>query len=129
MRSFTRFFLHSAILAVLLCALVPAPAHAVSLAQTAPTSPTIPDPLKLDDKAPVADLVSRLVKAFLGIVGIIALVIFLYGGFLWLTAGGNSSKIEEGRNMFVWAVLGLVVIFSSYAIVSFVFDRLLQLNQ
>lgn len=96
---------------------VPAP-------ETPAEAPVLVDPLNLNTDAPIEDLVSRVIKAFLGIVGIIALVLFLYGGILWLTSAGNSSKVEEGRNVFVWAVLGLVVIFSSYVIVNFVFDKL-----
>lgn len=92
--------------------------------ETPAEAPVLVDPLNLNTDAPIEDLVSRVIKAFLGIVGIIALVLFLYGGILWLTSAGNSSKVEEGRNVFVWAVLGLVVIFSSYVIVNFVFDRL-----
>lgn len=86
------------------------------------------DYLQLGDEKPIAVLAGRIIKAFLGIVGIIALVMFLYGGFLWLTSSGNSQKIEEGRNIFVWAILGLVVIFSSYVLVSFVFEKLLQVS-
>ncbi len=90
-----------------------------------PSAPVVlTDPLNLNTDAPIEDLVARVIKAFLGIVGTIALVLFLYGGILWLTSAGNSSKVEEGRNVFVWAVLGLVVIFSSYVIVNFVFDKL-----
>lgn len=106
-------------------------APSIALAQAGVPAPAAPaeapvlvDPLNLNTDAPIEDLVSRVIKAFLGIVGIIALVLFLYGGILWLTSAGNSSKVEEGRNVFVWAVLGLVVIFSSYVIVNFVFDRL-----
>lgn len=97
-------------------------------AQTAGSAPVtqLKDYLNLGDEEPISVLVGRIIKAFLGIVGIIALVIFLYGGFLWLTSAGNSKKIEEGRDMFVWAILGLVVIFSSYVLVSFIFETVTQ---
>ncbi len=118
----------SLLLAVFMGSMVLAPslalAQAADTAATDPTSVTLQDPLQLNAEAPLEDLVARVIKSFLGIIGIIALVLFLYGGILWLTSAGNSSKVEEGRNVFVWAVLGLVVIFSSYVIVTFVFDKL-----
>lgn len=124
----TMKFIQSLLIALFLGCLTFAPSLALAqgagAASADPTSVTLQDPLQLSADAPLEDLVARVIKSFLGIVGIIALILFLYGGILWLTSAGNSSKVEEGRNVFVWAVLGLVVIFSSYVIVTFVFDRL-----
>jgi uncharacterized membrane protein YjfL (UPF0719 family) len=45
---------------------------------------------------------------------------FIYGGFVWLTSAGNEQKVTQGRNILMWAALGLVIIFLAYAIVKFV---------
>ncbi len=55
----------------------------------------------------------------LAIVGALALLAFMYGGFLLLLSGGNSETIENGKKALVGAVIGLVIIFSSYIIVNF----------
>ncbi len=55
----------------------------------------------------------------LGIVGSLALIVFIYGGILLLFSGGNSDQIEKGKNSLKGAVIGLVVIFCSYLIVYF----------
>ncbi len=39
-----------------------------------------------------------------------------------MTAGGASDKVKKGRDILVWATLGLALIFSSYAILNFIFD-------
>ncbi|MCG2695469.1 pilin [Candidatus Parcubacteria bacterium] len=65
-------------------------------------------------------LIGQVISALLGIVGSIALVMFIYGGFTWMTAAGNSEQVAKGKNIIVWAAIGLVVIFASYALVRFV---------
>ena len=69
-------------------------------------------------------LIGRLIKAMLGIVGSLALVMFIYGGFTWMLAAGNADAVAKGKSILIWATLGLVVIFSSYALIQFVFTSL-----
>lgn len=72
----------------------------------------------------VQTLIGRVIKAGLGITGSIALLMFVYGGFLWLTAGGSPEKIKQGKSIFVWAVLGLTVIFGSYIFVNYILNAI-----
>lgn len=69
-------------------------------------------------------LIGNIINAVLGISGSLALVMFIYGGFTWMLSGGNSEKVAKGKNTLVWAAIGLIVIFSSYAMVNFVFEGL-----
>lgn len=64
-------------------------------------------------------LIGRIISAVLGIVGSLALVMLIFGGITWMTSGGNTDKIKKGRDIVVWAVIGLVIIFTSYALVRF----------
>ena len=64
--------------------------------------------------------IGGIIRAILGIVGSLALVMFIYGGFIWMTAAGNAEQVAKGRNILVWATIGLIVIFTSYALVRFV---------
>lgn len=66
--------------------------------------------------------VGRVISGAMGILGSITLVMFIYSGFLWMTAAGDAGKSEKARDILVWSSLGLLVIFSSYAILRFVFD-------
>jgi len=67
----------------------------------------------------IATVIGRIIKGFLGMVGAIALLMFVYGGFLMLASGGKSEEISKGKNVLVWATLGLVVIFTSYILTEF----------
>jgi len=66
----------------------------------------------------------RYIKIGVGFIGIIALLFFIYAGFLWMTAGGKPDVIKKARDIMVWAVLGIVVILSSYSILNYVFDNI-----
>ena len=70
------------------------------------------------------DLSARLINGALGFVGVIALIMFIYGGFVWLTSAGSAGKVSKGKNIMIWAILGIVVIFFSYAILNTVFGIL-----
>jgi len=64
----------------------------------------------------VNTFIGRVIKGVLGIVGSLALLMIVYGGFTMLTSGGAEAKITKAKGVIVWAVIGLVVIFLSYAI-------------
>ena len=70
--------------------------------------------------------IGTIIQGVLGIVGSLALAMFIYGGFIWMTAAGNAEQVTKGKNVLVWATLGLVIIFSSYALVRFVIYDLID---
>jgi len=74
-------------------------------------------------------LINRIIKAVVGVTGSAALVIFIYGGFLWLTSMGDASKVKEGTNAMKWAAIGLAVIFSSYILINFILTNILASGQ
>ncbi len=67
---------------------------------------------------------ANIIKTGLGILGIIVTVIIMYAGFKWMTAGGNDDDIASAKKMITAAVIGLVIILSSYAITTFVISSL-----
>lgn len=97
-------------------------AEALALAETEKGS-VVGLSLPLSDIS-LPSLIRRVITQILGIVGALGLAGFVYGGILYMTSGGNSERGEKGRKTLVWSTLGLVVIFSAYAIVSFILDAL-----
>lgn len=65
----------------------------------------------------INEVFGRLIQAILGITGSIALLMFVYGGFLWLISAGEADKVKKGKEVMKWSVLGLVVIIGAYTIV------------
>ncbi|HTM68500.1 MAG TPA: pilin [Candidatus Binatia bacterium] len=74
----------------------------------------------------VRTTVSNVIKAFMGLLGIVAVVIILLGGFKWMTAGGNEEKVAEAKKLIVSGIIGLVIILSAYAIAQFVVGAIIN---
>jgi hypothetical protein len=72
-------------------------------------------------EANVPQVIGRFINMIIGVTGSIALLMFAYGGFTWLTSRGNPEQIQKGKNVFIWATIGLIIIFSSYIILKNVF--------
>lgn len=70
----------------------------------------------------VQDLLGRVIKMAMGIMGSIALAMFVIAGVLWMTSAGNSERADQGKKIVVWSSLGIIVILSSYALVKFLFE-------
>ncbi|MBU4257117.1 pilin [Patescibacteria group bacterium] len=60
-------------------------------------------------------------KWLLGITGSLALLAFIYGGVVFLISAGNTEMVARGKKIIIGAVIGLVIVFASYTIISFVF--------
>lgn len=69
-------------------------------------------------------IIGKIIRAALGLLGIIALALIVYAGFIIMTSGGDEQKITEGKKILINATIGLVIILSALAIVQFVLNAL-----
>jgi hypothetical protein len=76
------------------------------------------------DQTGAATLISRIISLLTGFMGSIALVLYIYAGFMWMTAAGAKDRIAKAQNVFVWTTLGAVIMLASYIIVNFVFSSI-----
>ncbi len=77
--------------------------------------------------ATVQIIVSRILGGILTFVGVLSFVVFVYSGLLWMIGGATSngeSNIEKAKKMMMWAIIGLVISFSSFVILREVFQNL-----
>lgn len=82
---------------------------------------SLPNPLGTGlDKTDIPTLLGKIINSVLGIIGSLALVMFIYGGVSWMLSGGNQEQVTKGKNILIWATAGLVIIFTAYALVKFV---------
>lgn len=70
--------------------------------------------------ADLKQTVVNIISWFLGLLGLIAVVMILYGGFVWMTAGGNEDKVDTAKQIISAAAIGLVIVLIAWAIVNFV---------
>lgn len=69
-------------------------------------------------------MVASILKVAMGFLGIVAVAIILVGGFKWMVAGGDETKIEESVGLIKAGVIGLIIILASFAIATFVINSL-----
>jgi hypothetical protein len=60
-------------------------------------------------------VVGRFIKGAVSVVGAVALFMFVYGGFVWVASAGSSENLQKGKNIMIWATIGLIIILFSYA--------------
>jgi len=70
--------------------------------------------------------IGQLIGYFLSFIGVIFFLLILYGGFQWMTAGGNEEKIKKAKSLITNAVIGLVIVLAADSITWFVVDRITQ---
>lgn len=70
-------------------------------------------------------MVAQLINVVLTLLGIVAVVIVLLGGFKWMTAAGNEDKVSEAKKLLGAGVIGLVIILSAWGISRFILNELM----
>jgi hypothetical protein len=71
-------------------------------------------------RAELIGLVFKIIRYLLGFLGVVAVIILIYGGFLWMTAKGDEERVRKAKKTIINGLIGLIIILLSYAIVSFV---------
>ncbi|MFA6475301.1 MAG: pilin [Patescibacteria group bacterium] len=93
---------------------------------TTPTSVTKPTFLKppfgSTSQASITVIIAILIQILLGIVGSLALLMFVWGGMNLIFSHGNEEMVTKGKKILIWAVIGLAVVLASYALLSFTFS-------
>lgn len=81
------------------------------------------------NNASLADIIAGIIRIIMGLLGVIVVLIILWGGFIWMTAGGEPDKVDKAKKMIYSGIIGLVVILAAYAIASFVINSLTSIIQ
>lgn len=69
-------------------------------------------------------IIAKVITGFLALLGMIFIILMIYAGFNWMTAGGDEQKVTQAKETIQKAIIGLVIIISAYAITAFVFKAL-----
>ena len=65
--------------------------------------------------------IGNLLTGLFALLGIIAVALILYSGFVWMTARGNDAKVAKAKDNLTEALIGLIILVSSYALTTFLF--------
>ncbi len=67
-----------------------------------------------------------IINVFSVIVGIVAVIMVIYGGFRYITSGGDSGKVGNAKNTLIYAIIGLVIVALAQFLVHFVLTTSVQ---
>jgi hypothetical protein len=70
-------------------------------------------------------VIGTIVRVFLSLLGIIFILLMLYAGYNWMTAGGEEEKVNRAKKTIVQSLIGLIIVAGSYAIWWFIANVLL----
>lgn len=75
-------------------------------------------------EASLPQIIGRIVRIILSLLGLIAVIIIIIGGLMWMTSGGSPEKIDKAKKIIINALIGLLIVVSAYAIASFIISKL-----
>ena len=74
--------------------------------------------------ASITTIIREGIGIFMSILGVIVVFIILWGGFIWMTAGGDPEKVNKAKKMIISGITGLIIIFAAWGIATFVIGAL-----
>lgn len=64
-------------------------------------------------------IVAFIIRAFLGLTAMVLIILNIYAGFTWMTAGGNEEKVTTAKTTIRNSTIGLIIVLSAYSITLF----------
>ena len=107
----------------LIALLSPASAFALNL-----TYPTLPGGFKLEDATNISSLVAWLYAFLVGVSGLAAFVMIVWGGIQWMTSQGNPGQTGDAKDKIKMALLGLLLVLASFLILQIINPELTLLK-
>lgn len=92
-------------------------------AQPAAGTPSCTDSTNTDANQGLKDLAGKITNWFSIIVGAISIIMIIYGGFRYITSGGDSGKVGSAKNTLIYAIIGLIIVALAQLIVRFVITQ------
>ena len=68
--------------------------------------------------------IAKVINVILSTLGVVFLILMLYGGYLWMTAVGDEARVTKAKNLINAAIIGVIVVVSAYAISYFVIENI-----
>jgi len=75
---------------------------------------------------PLPELVGKYIRIFLGLLGVIFVILMVYGGYTWMTSFGAQEKVKKAKDLIIDAVIGLIIILAAYVLTNYVVSALVK---
>ena len=70
------------------------------------------------------EVIPQIIYIILSLLGVIFMILMVYGGSIWMTAGGKEDRVSKAKDLIQAAVIGLIIVVSAYAISFFVVSKI-----
>lgn len=87
----------------------------------ADAGPYLENPIKYKD---ARELFLGIIRFFLAGVAVVSTVMFIWGGYLFLTSGGNAEQVKKGKDVLLWSSIGIIVIIGSWVLIQYLLQGL-----
>ncbi len=71
-------------------------------------------------------IVGRLIQSGFSLLGIVVVVIVMWGGYKWMVSGGKEEKVADARRTLINLIIGLVIMLGAYSIVNFIINAVTE---
>ncbi len=75
------------------------------------------------DAGKLPAILTTIINIFSWIVGIVSVIMIIYGGFRYIISGGDSNGVTAAKNTILYAIIGLVIVALAQVIVQFVLTK------
>jgi hypothetical protein len=72
------------------------------------------------------EIVGKIIKAFLSLLGIIFILLMIYGGYIWFIARGNDSEVKKAQDIIRNAIVGAIIVVAAYGITNLISGTLFK---
>ena len=72
------------------------------------------------------NLIKTIINVISIVVGVVAVIMIVFGGLRYITSGGDSSNVSSAKNTIIYAIIGLVIVALAQFIVRFVLEKSLD---
>jgi hypothetical protein len=78
----------------------------------------------------IEEVIGKYIKIFLNFLGIVFMIMIIYSGIIWMTAGGSASgpseNVKKARKTMIHAAIGLAVTLMAFSVSSFVIEKIAE---
>lgn len=76
----------------------------------------------------INNLITDIINIFSAVVGVICVIMIIFGGFQYITSGGDTGKVGTAKTTIIYAIVGLIVVAFAQFIVQFVLNKVAGTN-
>ncbi|HRH32921.1 MAG TPA: hypothetical protein PK720_02140 [bacterium] len=84
----------------------------------------VAEPYNVQPEKTLEQRVGEIISIVLSLLGVVFMILMIYAGFNWMTAGGDEEQISKSRNTIKAAIIGLLIVVAAYALSVFIIENL-----